>query len=182
MGYSDGEEAAIRPVKSSQLDGFCSANNSLQDDSKGVVATGGTARMTLNAPSYPTASQTDHKGLSPTGFSGGPVNHYQGNQAVDVWSNHACSGGSVNSFFPGLRTCTPWQRRQMASRTRGRANRPVISKATKDQSSGCYWQGVHPKLEGAVGPSFFKGPVIFRVLNDSQAIQRRIVKGTGMPS
>ena len=60
-------------MKSSQLDDFCSANNRLQDDSKGVVATGGTARMTLNAPSYPTASQTDHKGFSPTGFSGGPV-------------------------------------------------------------------------------------------------------------
>ena len=124
--------------------------------------------MTLNA----TASQTDHQGWSPTGFSGGPVSHYQGNQAVDVWSNHACSGGSVNSFLPGLRKCTPWQRQWH----QGREGEPtgIISKATKDQSSGCYWkrQGVHPKLEGTVGPSFFKGPVIFPVLNDSQSQSR----------
>ena len=117
MGYSDGQENGDQTCHIlSQLDDFCSANNGLQDDSKSVVATGGTARMTLNAPSYPTASQTDHQGWSPTGFSGGPVIHYQGNQAVDVWSNHACSGGSVNSFLPGLRKCTPWQRRQLTSR------------------------------------------------------------------
>ena len=92
---------------------------------------------------------------------------------MDVWSNHACSGGSVNSFLPGLRTCTPWQRQWH----QGREGEPtgIMSKATKDQSSGCYWkrQGVHPSLgthsEGAVGPSFFKGPVIFPVLNDSQS-------------
>ena len=60
MGYSDGQENGDQTCHVlSQLDDFCSANNGLQDDSKGVVATGGTARMTLNA----TASQTDHQGF-----------------------------------------------------------------------------------------------------------------------
>ena len=54
-----------------------------------------------------------------------PCYQIQADTPVDVWSNHACqvalffpsistacSGGSVNSFFPGLRKCTPRQPRE----------------------------------------------------------------------
>ena len=53
----------LQAIKPSQLDDFCSANNCLQEGSKGVAEQGELQGGTLNAPSYPTASQTDPKGL-----------------------------------------------------------------------------------------------------------------------
>ena len=108
-----------------------------RENCKGLVA--------LNAPSYPTASQTAQCPSLSTDkvfFFRWSCNHFQGNKVVDVWSNHAyprLSGGSVNSFCPGLRKCTPRQR-QMAHRVHEPAfDASVISKATKDQSAQFVW-------------------------------------------
>ena len=60
QGWKGSQLQAIKP---SQLDDFCSANNCLQEGSKGVAEQGELQEGTLNAPSYPTASQTNHKGL-----------------------------------------------------------------------------------------------------------------------
>ena len=52
----------LQPFKPSHLDDLCSANNCLPEGQQGCGRTGRTGRI-LNAPSYPTASQTDLKGL-----------------------------------------------------------------------------------------------------------------------
>ena len=144
--YSDREEANSRPVKTSQLDDFCSANNSLQDDGKGVDEQGelqgssGSERSKLSnsISNRPMSKSFDGQSF----FFRWSCNHFQGNKVVDVWSNHAyprLSGGSVNSFCPGLRKCTPRQR-QMAHRVHEPAfDASVISKATKDQSAQFVW-------------------------------------------
>ena len=114
---------------------------------------------TLNAPSYPTASQTDPKGLYfiVVSFFRWPCYQIQADTPVDVWSNHACQ---VALFFPGVRTVSSGGSVHLRS-SPASGNAPlgkkgsreptgcVISKATQEglsRWSCCHWigQGMHP--------------------------------------
>ena len=135
----------LQAIKPSQLDDFCSANNCLQEGSKGVAEQGELQGGTLNAPSYPTASQTDPKGLYfiVVSFFRWPCYQIQADTPVDVWSNHACQ---VALFFPGVRTASsggsvnlvlprPQKMHPSATGTREPTG-CVISKATKEACPG----------------------------------------------
>ena len=117
MGTAMERKPTPAPFKSSHLDDYCSANNGLPEGQPGCGRTGRTARI-LNAPSYPTASQNDPKGLYftvdsiqqhlPKGLDfivvyvfRWPCYQMQADTPVDVWSNHACQ---VALFFPSVST------------------------------------------------------------------------------
>ena len=126
-------------------------------------------------PSYPTASLTRSQGMVFHRFSGDPVTRSKRTHpwmsGVTMLVRWLCSSPAserhvkwvcLPSFFPGLRKCTPRQKKKRVREPTGCA----ISKATQEglsRGSCCHWirQGMHPNSlekvrvrEGAVGPSF----------------------------
>ena len=102
-GYSDGKEANSRPSSPRSLTTSARRTTVYKKGSQGVAELGELQGGTLNAPSYPTASQTDPKGLYfiVVSFFRWPCYQIQADTPVDVWSNHACQ---VALFSPGVRT------------------------------------------------------------------------------
>ena len=111
-----------------------------------------------STPSYPTASQTRSQGMVFHRFSGDPVTRSKRTHpwmsGVTMLVRWLCSSPASErhvkwvcppSFFPGLRKCTPRQKKKRVREPTGCA----ISKATQEglsRWSCCHWigQGMHP--------------------------------------